>query len=434
MPAEIQNKILKHAGILTLWVNGRIDINNINLEQFKELLRDVFETDWQGDLDKLPFRKFYIYGLNEPFWHLRSRSIHARLVALRLFFLDDCLDQAAILGEWTDLLDFDKPGNIGLNAARCGSIAMLDLLVHERKVVTLWSEHAVMAARSGHLDMLKWLHERMPDGSWTGAVMDGAAKNGHLDCVKWLHANRAEGCTTNAMDHAAARGHLPIVKWLHKNRSEGCTTNAMDWAADTGSLGVIEFLHNNRTEGCTNNAIDSAAKRGHADVVDFLHKNRSEGNINNAARTAAKWGQLIVIQRIHALAPLAITVDVANEAAASGRILVLDWIFNNTSVRPTAEGVTQAVKCGHLRLLPWFRKRMPDMFSSHPMSLVGNKSADSVIDWFECDELPMFPGDVMELAIKERQIMVVKWLLQHLSSQEWHEGDLSLARELLGIA
>jgi hypothetical protein len=46
---------------------------------------------------------------------------------------------------------------------------------------------------------------------------DWAAKNGHLEFVKWLHENRAEGCSTWAMDGAADNGHLEIVKWLHEN-------------------------------------------------------------------------------------------------------------------------------------------------------------------------------------------------------------------------
>ncbi|OWZ19324.1 hypothetical protein PHMEG_0006437 [Phytophthora megakarya] len=67
----------------------------------------------------------------------------------------------------------------------------------------------------------------------------------------WLHANRAEGCTTNAMDYAAGNDHLNIVKWLHKNRSERCTSRAMDSVARYGHLEIIKCIHEHRTEGCT---------------------------------------------------------------------------------------------------------------------------------------------------------------------------------------
>ncbi|KAL2912477.1 hypothetical protein HK105_208049 [Polyrhizophydium stewartii] len=395
MPAEIQDKILEHAGVLTLWVNGRIDdISKISLIQFKELLRDVFETDWQGDIAELPFGKFGDARISEPFWRLHTRSMHARVKAFGYYFFTDALEQAAILNGWTDLLDFRQTGQIGMNAARCGSIAMLRHLVDERWAVSLRIEHVCAAAEFGHLKMLKWLHERMPDGGWPTFVMDKAAYGGSLDCVKFLHANRTEGCTFHAMDWAAwnnhlavvkflhanraegcsswamngaaKNGHLTIVKWLHENRTEGCSTEAMDYAARYGHADVVEFLHKNRTEGCTSYAINNAAVYGHADIVEFLHKNRTEGSIADAAELAARFGRLAVIQRIHAIAPHVITRTVADEAATRGRISLLDWIVDNASVWPTAFAILRAVKEGHFRTLSLFLGRLPRCLGTTP--------------------------------------------------------------------
>ena len=74
---------------------------------------------------------------------------------------------------------------------------------------------------------------------------DWAAKKGHLEIVKWLHENRTEGCTTAAMNCAARNGHLEVVKWLHENRTEGCTEWAMDLAAENGHLDVVKWLNDN---------------------------------------------------------------------------------------------------------------------------------------------------------------------------------------------
>jgi hypothetical protein len=69
--------------------------------------------------------------------------------------------------------------------------------------------------------------------------MDGAARNGHLDLFKWLHENRTEGCTTLAMDYAAS--HLDLVKWLHENRV--CIRDFMEGAAQQGRhLDVVQWL------------------------------------------------------------------------------------------------------------------------------------------------------------------------------------------------
>ncbi|KAL2912258.1 hypothetical protein HK105_208249 [Polyrhizophydium stewartii] len=431
MPAEIQNKILAHAGVLTLWVNGRINISGINLKQLKGMLRDVFELDWQGDLATLPLPKFNLDRLSDSFWRLRSRSMHARFKALDISGLNNVLDQAAILNGWTDLLDLGEPAHLAENSARCGSIEMLQHLVDKREAIILDSNHAILAVTYGHLDLLKWLHERMPDGSWMPDIMNHAAWRGHLDLVKWLHSNRREGCSTRAMDWAACDGHLHVVKWLHENRAEGCTTQAMDLAALGGHLEVVEFLHINRTEGCTTRAMNDAAGHGHADVVEFLHRNRSEASIVVAAQAAASHGQLSVIQRVHTLAPDVITPAISNLAAAGGRSRILDWMADNTSARPTAEGVTRAVKRRNLPVLHWFRQRMPEIFYAHPASKVDGQNADVVIDWFCRDDLPGDIRDVMQLAIQERQVVVVKWLLRHPVNVKWHDGDIELARKLI---
>ncbi|KAL2915795.1 hypothetical protein HK105_204742 [Polyrhizophydium stewartii] len=430
----MQNKILKHAGPLTLWVNGRIDDDNINLKQFKALLLEVFETDWQGDLTALPSNKFFFSNLDALLRRIRTRSMHARIKALKAINFNGGLDQAAIINGWTDLLDFEEPGRIGFSAARCGGIAVLENLVDERKVVVLEVEHAELAAAFGHLELLKWLAARMPDGSWSTTVMDWAAGNAHLDCVKWLSANRTEGCSTDAMDDAAGNGHLDSVKWLHDNRTEGCTTDAMDGAAKKGHLAVVKFLHANRTEGCTTYAMILAALNGHADVVEFLHLNLTQSNLADAAKIAAEYNKPAMIQRIHALAPDMINVDLANEAAAEGSISALDWIFGNTSVRPTEGSISQAIKNGCFRTLQWFRTRMPEVFRSHAMSKIGKESADTAIEWLGRDNIPVHHTDVLQLAIEERQIPAIKWVLQHLRNTRWHDGDLERAHELVGAA
>ncbi len=47
--------------------------------------------------------------------------------------------------------------------------------------------------------------------------MDYAAESGHLDIVRFLHQNRNEGCTTYAMDYAAKNGHRDVVNFFHEN-------------------------------------------------------------------------------------------------------------------------------------------------------------------------------------------------------------------------
>jgi len=115
-----------------------------------------------------------------------------------------------------------------------------------------------------------------------------AAKNGHLEVIKFLHENTSQGCTKYAIDYAACNGHLEVVKFLHENRQEGCTRDAIDYAACNGHLEVVKFLHENRQEGCTKDAMNFAAIRGHLEIVKFLHENRTEG----CTEDAIVWGTI----------------------------------------------------------------------------------------------------------------------------------------------
>ncbi|KAI9990944.1 hypothetical protein PInf_018562 [Phytophthora infestans] len=156
-----------------------------------------------------------------------------------------------------------------------------------------------LAASNGQLDVLKWLHEH-GDGKdcLTMSAFDDAAKNGHLEVVRWMHENRSEGCTTRAMDCAARSGRFDILIWLHEHRQEGCTTQAMDWAARAGHLEVVQWLHLNRREGCSTMAIDAAASNGHLELVQWLHEHCSMTCSCFAHTVAAERGHHHVLEWI----------------------------------------------------------------------------------------------------------------------------------------
>ena len=48
------------------------------------------------------------------------------------------------------------------------------------------------------------------------------------------------------MTLAARHGHFDIVKFLHENRDEGYAKWAIDLAAEDGYLDVVEYLSANR--------------------------------------------------------------------------------------------------------------------------------------------------------------------------------------------
>jgi hypothetical protein len=176
-----------------------------------------------------------------------------------------------------------------------------------------------LAGAEGDPALTRWLIQHRAEG-FTPGLMDEAARNGHLDVVRLLHEHHpAEGgCTTHAMDWAAGYGHIDVVTFLHSHRYEGCTSHAMAWAATEGHLDVIRFLHEHRTEGFTSVAMDGAASNGHLDVVTFLHSHRAEGFTSAAMNGAASNGHLDVVTFLHSHRAEGCTEWGMNFAAARG--------------------------------------------------------------------------------------------------------------------
>lgn len=132
-------------------------------------------------------------------------------------------------------------------------------------------------AKEGRLEAIRWLHDHDFALGFSSRTLDLAAGSGSLELVQFLHENRSEGCSTEAMDRAATFGRLNVITFLHRHRGEGCTAQAMDGAAKNGHLEVVRFLHANRREGCTAAGLNYAATNGHFDVVRFLVERRNEG-------------------------------------------------------------------------------------------------------------------------------------------------------------
>ncbi|KAJ3315523.1 hypothetical protein HDU76_002172 [Blyttiomyces sp. JEL0837] len=85
--------------------------------------------------------------------------------------------------------------------------------LHDIQHVPFPDEMALIAAKSERLDMIKHIHENIPEAVFTPAVTDEAARLGNLSTVRYLCQNRKEGCTKNVVMRALATGgHQGI--WL----------------------------------------------------------------------------------------------------------------------------------------------------------------------------------------------------------------------------
>ncbi len=191
----------------------------------------------------------------------------------------------------------------GYCAAKTGNILvfgwMRDPRVHGANVydwVGACSAAAECKDRDKSLQMLKWLRDPLarrdtpPDGSvcpWSTITCDIAAKNGHLDVLKWLRDpnTRPDGSicpwTHSACDLAAINGHFEVFKWLWDPNTRadksicGCSPKICVMMVEHGRSGILPILKWMRAKGVFGFNLakinDTAVQNGNVDVLKWIN-------------------------------------------------------------------------------------------------------------------------------------------------------------------
>ncbi|OQR90251.1 hypothetical protein THRCLA_09393, partial [Thraustotheca clavata] len=292
-------------------------------------------------------------------------------------------------------------------AANCGHLEVIKYL-HEHREEGCTTDAADFAAENAFLDILKWLFTNRSEGETAGAF-DLAAKNGHLHIVEWLHANRGVGGTTAAMDGAARRGNIKMLDWLRVHRTEGCSTNAMEFAAEKGHIDVLNWLQKHTTAGCTTDAMDSAAMHNQLDALIWLHENRTEGCTAEAMAFAAEQGHLRIIQWLHENRTEGCTTDAMDWAARNNHLHVVHWLHDNRGEGCSADIVDVIIRAGHLRLLQWWYQHRRERCTLNAIGLACEYGHLPIVVWLhEIGEKTTFKA--MNLAAEGGYLHIVKWL------------------------
>ena len=125
-------------------------------------------------------------------------------------------------------------------------------------------------ALTNKLELLKWVREEKKC-RWDAGTIEASAKKGNLEMVKYCVANE---CPINekACAWAARCGHLEVLKYLHEEVKapwESCTAS---WAAESGHLHILEYLVEREYDEYGENACWYAARNGHLDCLKYLHE------------------------------------------------------------------------------------------------------------------------------------------------------------------
>jgi hypothetical protein len=167
----------------------------------------------------------YYYWILKKYLHGKEISAKEDYIRWILSFMDS--------PNYTDLSIDIKDINEEIRVAS-GNIVHINLSKSTCKI----------AARYGHLHVLKWARES--GCGWNQWTCVGAARGGYLHVLQWAREN---GCEWNewTCSYAARGGHLHVLKWAREN---GCKWDpwVCSYAARGGHLHVLKWARENGCE------------------------------------------------------------------------------------------------------------------------------------------------------------------------------------------
>jgi len=180
-----------------------------------------------------------------------------------------------------------------------------------------------------------WAREElhMPKRADSAAV---AARGGHLDVLRWLRAKKGQyiySQTYYICKTAAEQGHLHVLEWLWTNRPPVCQpywdARTFLAAAEGGHLNILQWLRA-QDPPCpwTKSTCRAAAEGGHLEVLQWLRTQDPPCPWDVGTCTAAaKGGQLEVLQWLRAQVPPCPWGEMTCYiAAGGGQLEVLQWM------------------------------------------------------------------------------------------------------------
>jgi hypothetical protein len=220
---------------------------------------------------------------------------------LQLSALSDKMQFAA--GRFAGLETLKSAHALGLSwsakllhgVARSGNVLKLQYLYTQQKC-RLPTYICQQGARSGNLDMIKWLGKTLGCTAFEVGTLCAAASIGHLEMVQYL---RSQSCrrTESVSESAAEAGHRDVLTWLQENGFEW-TESVSKSAASTGNLGLLKWLIDNGCPWDDQSLLDGAL---HSNSIEILQYAQELGAVfgANTMRDAAMNSTLQVVQYLH---------------------------------------------------------------------------------------------------------------------------------------
>jgi hypothetical protein len=141
-------------------------------------------------------------------------------------------------------------------------------------------------------------------------LREHVVERGILETVKWLHKKKEEPFVSSHLDLAAKNGHIDVVRFLHFEAKLRCNEVGFRWAIYNGHLQVVKFLFQHQKERLNGYLISRdriyytlkegkpfqhACKKGDYHMVQWMIKNRQiDCDLNLTAKRRKRYLPRIV--------------------------------------------------------------------------------------------------------------------------------------------
>ena len=178
------------------------------------------------------------------------------------------------------------------------SISTLEFVWENKSLWPSWWKYETYfcfrVARTNKLELLKWAREEKKC-EWDGRTILPAASQGNLEMVKYCVANECP-ITVWACAFAAKNGHLECLKYLHEEAKAPWDWRSAAWAAEYGHLHILEYLVERKFDKYDAWACMLAARNGHLDCLKYLHETAKAPWNARAVREAHENNQTECVQ------------------------------------------------------------------------------------------------------------------------------------------
>ncbi len=161
----------------------------------------------------------------------------------------------------------------GFKVEEMSSISTLELAWENKSLWSYWLNETYFCykvAQTNKLELLKWAREEKKC-EWDFRTINAAVLQGNLEIVKYCVANECP-VDEDACESAARNGHLECLKYLHEDAKAPWDEYTANGAAGKGQLHILEYLVERKFDKYSELACMRAAKYGHLDCLKYLHE------------------------------------------------------------------------------------------------------------------------------------------------------------------